>query len=201
MINALVLAKLCAAIYSPKNEFSSIIQNDGIYAGMSETDGQTVVAFRGSANVSDWLRDLDALPEYIDGIGIVHAGMFEGIEDFFGKLNLKKGNSCILTGHSLGCAHAAFAAALALRSGVSVRQLELFAPPHCGDAEFHETIGSIPTRSWRNGIDPVTDVPLGPPWEQFALQKIYEPPTGDDSWNIVAWHAISLYVHGMTETI
>ena len=193
MIDSLALANLCEAIYKPAGEFSSIVQSGEVYAGIAHIDNQTVIICRGSANVADWLHDLDAVPEYIDGIGTVHAGMWDGVEEFFGKLRLS--GSCVFAGHSLGCAHTAFAAALAVRSGASVSNLELFAPPRFGDSQFHAGIAEIKTRAWRNGLDPVPEIPLGLPWTQFDLNMIYNPP--QDAWDIFAWHSIDLYVRGM----
>jgi hypothetical protein len=196
------LAILCQQIYTPQpGQFDSVVDISDVCAGIKMIDGINVIAFRGSANITDWIHDLEALPGFIPMVGTVHTGMYCGIPEMFDNLSLRAGEEVVLTGHSLGGAHAAYIARLCLLRGIQVSRLYLFEPPRCGYQDLHDGLRNITElKAWRNGIDPVTDVPITLedfPWVQFPLIHIVQPPGGWDDLDPVAWHSIKLVAQGV----
>lgn len=193
------LASLCAAIYSPvPGWFDSIFDNGSVCVGIQLRDGKTILAFRGSKTGLDWLHDFEAVPVHVAGLGTVHGGFYDGTVDAFRSLDLHEGASVIITGHSLGCSHAAIIAHMCLNAGVKVEQLYLFAPPRCGYSDFLNGLDFIPdVKAWCNGLDPVPHVPIWLPdfpWMQFPLIHIFERPEGLDEFIPTDWHSIELYL-------
>ena len=196
------LASLCAAIYSPAPAcFDSIFDNGSVCVLIQRRDGKKILAFRGSKTGLDWLHDIEAEPISVPNVGTVHEGFWAGIEDAFAHIGLTKDDQVILTGHSLGTAHAALFAKLCLNAGISVEQLYLFAPPRVGYQDFHDGLQSIPDiKAWHNGVDIVPEVPItlpGFPWVQFPLIHIFERPEGLDEFIPTDWHSIELYLKGV----
>lgn len=138
-------------------------------------------------------------------IGFVHGGiyavlmsvwdsMLEGIE-----ADVKNGLQIAVTGHSLGAGCAIQAVALLVALGINPARAAFFAPPRVGFKKTHELVNQVSTAAYRNGNDPVTDVPFRamPFWlyEQRPLLRGGDrcrPP-----WDA---HHIDLYVN-LTDTL
>lgn len=201
MLAAKNLVLLCQDIYENPLSFDSVYDNGFVYVGKKVIHGQTVLAFRGSKTLTDWLDDFEAIPIAVPLVGTVHEGFWQGVEDIYERVGLRSGDSVILTGHSLGCAHAALFARLCLLRHGSVSQLYLFAPPRIGFQDFYDGLRNVgEIKAWQNALDPVPDVPFplsGLPWAQFPLITITELPGGMSDIDPIAYHAIELYERGI----
>ena len=198
MITDLNAAKLCQAVYTgPSASWDKWLEVDGVAAGIMQDRVSTTIAFRGSANVEDWLRDLDEFPEEHPILGHVHSGFLEGMDAFYGDLRPFLNGKVYITGHSLGAAHACILAGL-MREYPLIERVVLFGCPRPGFAHLKRLVtavcGSI--ASYRNRSDPVPEVPylLG------LYQHVVEPtqlmsPT--DPFNPALEHSIDLYVQAL----
>ena len=176
-------ALLCQAIYSPSGEFDSICNDGAVVCGRKDADGQIVIAFRGSACLEDFLHDVEGIqPVRVPLIGTIGAGFFEGVRDIFELLGLRAGDDIILTGHSLGCCHAAYVARLCILRGIKVSQLILFEPPRAGYQDFIDSLRNVgQILAYRDREDGVTSVPMTTedcPWVQFDLIPLNVKPDG-----------------------
>jgi triacylglycerol lipase len=107
--NALLLARLCAAAYGNKTDAESLVLEElefarfdwitltgvfrSIYAIVATADEFTVIAFRGTKNVQDWMTDLCATPvgypwifEAGPDVGSIHAGFGHALGDAWVKI-------------------------------------------------------------------------------------------------------------------
>lgn len=194
MITALQAAQLCEGIYSPVDPlFDTILTHGGIVAGLKHQGGDTILAFRGSANIPDWLRDFECMPEYERGLGWIDSGFYLDVQGFCKAVEpMIKGN-LILTGHSLGAIHSVYTAA-----NIRAAQLTVFGCPRAslGD-ELSKIIAENGTQvtSFRNWADIVPTVP-------FGYLPIIEPTTvysKPQPANDFEAHKIGRYVEAVTD--
>lgn len=201
MITAKQAAQYCKAIYNPitPNTFSKIVSVVPLQAGIADIDGVRVVAFPGSQTRIDWLRDLNAQPFDHPELGMIHAGMWEGMDDFFAAIKDDLVGELVFVGHSLGCARAAYLAGLCSVAGIPVSKLFLFAPPRCSFDVLPMMLSGL-VEAYRNGVDPVPMVPFFlPPLEDWhpigSYTQIFVTP--QNPIDIFAWHSIDLYCQGV----
>ena len=158
MISDLQCAELCRAIYAPsKGAFDAILSVDGVYGGVRYIDGNTVLALRGSLVISDWIQDVRIIPRYDANLGWVSRGFVDGIASFIVKLKPLIKGRLIITGHSLGAAHACLIAGT-----IPSAQLTLFGCPRVSiGGKLRGLIvasGTVAT-SCKNWDDLVVEVP------------------------------------------
>ncbi len=100
-------------------------------------------------------------------IGFVHGGIFAVLHSIWDPMrtaiqaDVRGGMKIAITGHSLGAGCAVLATALLVAEGVYPVRAAYFAPPRVGFSKMHKLIDLLPaTAAYRNGNDPVTDVPF-----------------------------------------
>jgi fermentation-respiration switch protein FrsA (DUF1100 family) len=141
---------------------ATVVAGD-VHAVITQAPGVAVVAFRGTVPSSwaDWLRDFEAWPVRHEGMGWCHRGFLDGGMDLWPALQpLIAGRRVILTGHSLGGALAIITAGLMTLAGNPPEALVTFGAPRVGGSALRQLLAPIPIRQYRNGNDPVPDVPL-----------------------------------------
>jgi hypothetical protein len=195
-------AALCAAIYQTISgagfDQFDLGSDDGICWGIKHCDGVDVVVLRGSQTELDWLRDFRAFT-IPTRIGHVHAGFFEGVEKMYGELRAVRAAPILVTGHSLGAAHADILTALMAVEQMPPIGRVVFGEPRPGLKDHAEIVSRVPGRSYRNcesiWRDDVTDVPLFPYVHPTAPIKVCAPPAGGllDRFGPFSWHHIELY--------
>ena len=206
MLNAHSLAYLAQQIYSPnEGDFDHVLDNGSVCVGIKTFGGNTIVACRGTVDLPDLAHDFDARPFHHPVLGVIHEGMFEGVDDMFGQIRNSLTGEIAFTGHSLGCAHAAYMTGLAESKGIDVNQLFMLAPPHMSYAALPQLLRArVPNiAAYQNGLDPVPEVPLAIgvlyPWYPIAkYTKIAVQPDGwIDGLDPIEWHHVALYVRGI----
>lgn len=172
----------CIAIYRPitPKVFDKVIQVGSITVGIVYRDGDTALVLPGSESLSDWLADFDATPFVHPVFGIVHLGLWRGMEDVFTAVKPLIVGDLYLTGHSKGAAQVANLAAICTFNLVPVRYLALFESPRAGGQQYADFLKrSINSYfSSRNGWDPVPDVPLSPFVAPLPTTDLNMAPTG-----------------------
>jgi hypothetical protein len=194
-----VLADLCLDVYDPVTPgvFDRFFRIGDATFGMKIIDGSVaVIVFAGTENASDFLHDLDVLPYDHPQLGTVHAGFWEPMQAVFDTLREFMDGDVVIAGHSLGAAHAALLCGLCAINDIPVAQLFLLASPRVGDDQFTKILRDHIGRggaSFKNGIDPVPDVPLdfNAP---LPITVIHVAPSGLDEIDPIAWHSCHLYV-------
>lgn len=99
MIDDIFCARLCRESYhDPIPE--GFCDVDDLRFGVRQKDGVTYIAFRGSANLLNWVRNLRIFPAKTPRGHMAHRGFVKGFE----RLNkyIKVSGPTVFTGHSLG---------------------------------------------------------------------------------------------------
>lgn len=198
MISDPDIVDLAAATYV-NFKWDYFYKNDKVYCGVKHVNGIAVAAFRGSVTTPDWLHDLDALPYQTPDIGTIHMGFYEGVADAVPALLPQLKGPLVITGHSLGAAHAALFAGKLTAAGVPVSRLVLCGSPRPGFSRLASILVPVPKASYKNRFDPVTCVPTDPPYMHvcpFTMVNV-EPPLSD--LDPLADHAIFRYQQGVRQ--
>lgn len=182
-MNDKLLAELCLRAYLPGPR--TVELGPDLAANISDLpDGGTAVAFRGTANVQGWLRDLDVLPKSHPLLGYCHRGFLAGGVRLWQHLEPPEGR-IVLTGHSLGGALAAIVGALRIASGVRVDELVTFGAPRPGYEQLRRHFLAVNVRQYVRGGDPVTRVPLDLitfPYKHIASQLTQVGKAAKEPW-------------------
>jgi pimeloyl-ACP methyl ester carboxylesterase len=159
---ARLLALSCAASYEQATIADRGTDTQVLIQQMPE---QTVVAFRGSSSVRDWITNAQFVRRDYFGAG-VHAGFakaFEGVLDALLDAIEKFRRPFWITGHSLGGAVAQLAAwRLPAAYSVPVERCYTYGQPRLGDARFRSRYNEAgPKESYRliNGADIIPRIP------------------------------------------
>lgn len=133
---AIELAEACAAVYAEK-----------LAVGISKaSNGREIIAFRGTANLLDWIRDANYPQVEFHGAK-VHRGFLHDYQACAPLIKLRGRQPPYITGHSLGAA----AASLCAIDKDPEATVITFGSPRVGDLDFLErycTCG-LQQRSWR----------------------------------------------------
>lgn len=158
-----------------------------------------IVAFRGTADIVGLLRDLEAalivhgMADHID-LGPTPESFLADVLEIYPLIvaDLPPDIDVFATGHSKGAAEAEIFAALLLQSTGRNVSCSVFAPPRVG--RLNGILASMPGRSYRNRIDPVTEVPLLPHPRAITAIDVMPPEL---ELGPLADHHVSLYVRGV----
>lgn len=162
MITDLQLAQAALDAYS--KPASLPIPETGTDVRITIVDEAMLVSFRGSKTLQDWIRDFRFAPIVLRAhpqLGPCHDGFLRGVESVIGPiLNATIGKKVYIDGHSLGGALAVGTAALFTLAGRPVETVVTFGAPRFGMAPFVSLLKPVTVRQYRNGNDPVPDLPL-----------------------------------------
>ncbi len=159
MIAHLDCARLCQQVYT--TALHRVTIGSVVFAVVGD-----VIVFRGSATERDWLLDFEAFPIAVPGLGKVERGFAKDMEAVC-KWVIRHGPACpVITGHSLGGAHAAILAGLMSAGGKKWDQLVTFGSPRPGFRQLRSVIrqSGRPVTAYRNGADIVPTVPRAILW-------------------------------------
>lgn len=163
MISDLDLARACADIYSdnPSLDFidNGLKSGTGVFVGIKKLPDVDVIVFRGSDDIPDWFRDFEA-PMISTDLGNVHEGFYEGLQAVHAILDEHTRPNPVITGHSLGAAHAAIYGAMLVHYFDDPTKIALFGCPRPGAQQLADILIGVPITSYRNRHDPVTEVPV-----------------------------------------
>ena len=156
-------------------------------------DGARVIAIPGTkAEIGEWLRDLDVMPVWDGALGVCHRGFRDGALELYRASPLSDHDfaGAIICGHSLGGALAILLGAFLTAWGMPPAQIITFGAPRCGSWRVRRILLPLPLRLYRNGDDPVPDVP----W----LPGIYVQPrrliqVGEPALDPIADHHVEAY--------
>ena len=190
MISDRDLVAAAAATYAtPTADFSGA--DGAVRVFRSVIDGVPTYAIEGTHDPLGWALDFMALPielhasvEHPD-VGFVHAGFNAALDSVWATLvaAMAKDPIYVIVGHSLGAGLAILATGRQVALGRPPVQWAAFAPPRVGFKQLLALVAKVPGHAYRNGNDPVTDVPFRalPLWvyEQVPLVRggnVYHPP-------------------------
>jgi triacylglycerol lipase len=149
------------------------IEQTGIWSDVTDThvlitrrDGDLTVAFRGTADLRNWLTDLDC--ELIRvGSCRFHRGFYAAMKavqpDLSAALGEGQGARIWVTGHSLGGALAMLWALWAVRNGYEIAGVYTFGQPRAGDAAFSQ-LYDCKLKSWTWRFVHAEDIVPRVPW-------------------------------------
>lgn len=178
--------------------------------GQNAATRTAFVSFRGTQDLSDWLQDLDAVPEVyapIGGFGQVHAGFQDVYQLVRGSLAENLAGACagcdqiLVTGHSLGAALCVLAAPDIFRNmppNIEPR-LITFAGPRVGLSGFATAFNSVIESCFRivNFLDIVPHVPPVPYVHVGAEIAVDSGGPIDVIWR----HSLDAYRNGLTALV
>lgn len=208
------IGRICARLYDDSSLcdpfWHRIWPQDGGYAALRHEGAFDVVVWRGSATHYDWVMNFDALPVHDGSLGMLHAGFVKGVWPLQDEITAAVARRpVIVTGHSRGAAQAAIFAGHLVAAGKAPVQLMVMGCPRPGYQQLADVLkaGAVEIHSYKNGDDPVTDVPFRidlvgktcdlPYVPVGPYLPLYEKPAACDSWGFVAPHHIELYLAGL----
>lgn len=143
MISTLDCARACYDIYYHPERFDERYDGD-VYAGLIERADYIMVACRGSVTAEDWMHDFEL--DFERGVSKIASRL----------LIYKQRKPWVLTGHSLGGAHALL---LLQHVGFDIAQIAVtFGAPAC--LKNDDGLDDCYIEQWRNGHDPVPIIPI-----------------------------------------
>jgi hypothetical protein len=192
--------------YQPGQGFS------GICYGVKLLPDETLVCFRGSANLADWAHDLFALPAVFphESFGPIHAGFSIGLDRVAFNVStlIDKTKRTVICGHSLGAARARVLTAMLLETyqkDPALLETVLFGEPLSGMQPMADYLAPVRSRSYRNGAgmfhDGVTDVPVRIPlllnWVRASkltfVSQAPDVPILEEALDPFTFHHMGLY--------
>ena len=170
-MNLIDAARLCEAAYgnmawTPATAapvpWNSWVNVDGIVGALWSSPGMSILALRGTTDTEDLIRDIDAVPISVPGLGDVHSGFYAGIDAFFATVQPLLTGSVVVSGHSLGASRAVLLGAKLCLAGKPPAQILGFEPAKVSaDAVLGQLLGNVNVQLTKNGGDIIPDLPEG----------------------------------------
>jgi hypothetical protein len=198
------------AMAAPRPAVAAMTKNSNIFGLMGQNASTRIafVSFRGTQNLSDWLQDLDAVPENyasIAGFGQVHDGFQDVYQLARDSIAANLATACagcdqiLITGHSLGAALAVLAAPDIFRNmppNTIEPRLITFAGPRVGLSDFATAFNTAIESCFRvvNFLDIVPHVPPVPYVHVGAEIAVDSGGSIDVTWR----HTLNAYRDGLT---
>lgn len=208
MATDLDLAQVCWDLYYDPGKLDRVITTSGVTVGIAHKDDHSIICFRGSTTVLDWLRDLQAQMVFDMYLGGVELGFMQGLREIIGERpgGAVPGVPVYVTGHSLGAARALIFVAMETLKGLPIAGVTVFGPPRPGASKLKEILAPVPIRMYRNRRDPVCDVPLDIPlldpyMHVRDLIHVDVAPPSNDPWLFAADHHMDLYLKAMQNAV
>lgn len=135
------------------------------------------VALPGSANLTNWVTDINAISDFIPSINFtIHRGFEKAAIPTYRDLvpYLHKDRPIRLTGHSLGGAMAAIIGGALQKQGYNVTRVVTFGQPRITNGLGVIALSKLPLTRVVNALDPVSMIP-GFPFVQFGEEVILLP--------------------------
>lgn len=150
--NAAELCEASAAAYTETGTYEAVYaRSTDTYIRMARDEADLIVAFRGTADIRNWLTDLDCARD-AEGRCRVHRGFARAVDSVQAEVNAAvlaasgEGLRIWLTGHSLG---GALAMLFAWRfynahGDAPFAGTYTFGQPRVGDGSFRDSYGGVP---------------------------------------------------------
>lgn len=192
----LVLAGLAKSAYTdtPKWVF------EDVSATLTEIDGKYVIAFRGTKlgngfeSIEDVIRDVDFVPQITKTMGPLHHGFYEGAKNIYNQAKDElAGKEVWPIGHSLGGGMALPFGAMLHLDGLNLGGIVTWGAPRAGFLRLRAVLSDKTVRQYRNGNDPVPNVPPFPFQHCSELIQIGEP----DYIQAIKCHFMEHYIASM----
>lgn len=196
MVSDLDCALLCYKTYFLPSYFDKVFFNGAVWVGYKLINGIPTFTCRGTDDPTDVFHDLESIVTIQHPVlGTVPTGFILGVDSICATIvaALPQLNQCPLikfTGHSLGAAHAYYLGRLFKGLGGTVETVVFGLPHACGTKSLDYSV-----RAYKNGDDPVTDVPVIVP--QIAQIPLIVETIWPDAWGPVKDHRIHYYIIGM----
>ncbi len=170
-MNLLDAARLCDAAYgntawtptiSAPVAWNSWVSVGGIVGAVWSSPTLSILALRGTTDTEDLIRDIDAVPLSVPGLGNVHSGFYEGLDSFLGAALPMLTGAVVVSGHSLGAARAILLGAKLCLLGRPPVQILGFEPPKVStDTVLQQLFANVQVQLTKNGGDMIPDLPEG----------------------------------------
>lgn len=200
-------ALCCECSYFTPGYFDTIFQGEGddeVWCGIKHVTPDTcVITFRGSCDFTDWLRDFHAEMITDPLLNQVEDGFMQGLMALLPRVQaeIDHATNIYVTGHSLGAARAILFGALLELKEPSPDAIIVFGCPRPGGSKLKDILQHTTIRSYRNGNDPVTLVPLDLVIDPYVAVvdpiQIEAPAITPDLWLALKDHRIQNYVNAM----
>ena len=157
------------------------------------SNNSRIIAIPGTKReIGEWLRDFDAMPTWDRDLGICHRGFRDGAWELYRRSPLTSHDfaGSVIVGHSLGGALALLLAGILTVEHCPPRAVVTFGAPRCGSWKLRRLLDWMSLRLYRNGDDPVPDVPWLPGLYLHPRALI---PIGEPDFDPLADHHITAY--------
>lgn len=157
MLTDLELLDVCQKTYDEP----ATIDTGSVHVRIETVGEFKVIAFRGTANTLDWLRNASVVPANTSLLGRVHSGFFDGMMSVWPRIPAD--GKIVITGHSKGGAEAKLLAAMFAAGGRPPAKLTTFGAPRVcwfNNSRTADLLKTIDGVDYRNADDPVPNVPI-----------------------------------------
>lgn len=211
MLNDYAIALLVQDLYDGNRDgmLDGVFKTSGVNWAYKKYPDCNVIIMKGTSNILDIERDFDFPMQYVSGIGRVHGGAFNGLQDVMEEAVklFSPDKHLYVTGHSLGAMRGHIITALFILAGYKNIETVVFGSPLPGDRQLSNVLAPHPNRSYWNYRDTLNHDFIGnlpaaidqdPYMHPRERIKINQAPDHPDPWLLLAWHHFNpLYLEGV----